>query len=526
MGTPFFRIGRNGAGGERGMNEARSPAAVYGSTLLRSALRSSLHLSPSALRALRTGPGPATPRLTQPLPVCAILSGIRLHKFFSCARDGSWRIIAAMAAKRYPERTPRPSQRPERAGFAPPPARDLPVWPEQVVGGKYVHTLDKLIQELRGTDAHGNRELFLDDVFTAYLLAFFNPSLRSLRTLEDFSQTRQAQRHLSIPKLCKSTLSDFNQLADPTRLQPIIDHLRREVLKPGRDRPTNALEGLHRQVLAVDGTFLHAAADIVWAIGRRGSKSGGRLDFTVDVNTWLPEVLAIGSPDDTEAKNAAATITPSAIHLYDRGVFSFELVAAHHGIADFVMRIRESGERCPKFTATEERAITESARKAGVVSDRVGYLTGSHNHKAPKVLLREVVIIPPEDPENPTRSRDPVRLLTTLLDLDAAVIGLLYRHRWQVELFFRWLKCYAHFDHMISHNREGVLLNFYVAVIAVMMMYLHSGSRPSKYLFSLMSLVASGASTMEEIMPILRERERRNQLERERVARKRAEKSR
>ncbi len=117
----------------------------------------------------------------------------------------------------------------------------LPIWPEQVVGAKHVHSLERLIDQLREQDPHGNRDLFLDDVFVAYLLAFFNPALRTLRTMEDFSQTRQAQKHLTIRKLCKSTLSDFNKLADPTRLQPILDHLRREVLKPGQAKAAEPL---------------------------------------------------------------------------------------------------------------------------------------------------------------------------------------------------------------------------------------------------------------------------------------------
>jgi hypothetical protein len=430
-----------------------------------------------------------------------------------------------MASKRHFRRKTRPSERPEQAGSSQAASRALPVWPDKVVGGKHIRTLERLIENLHEKDAHGNRDLFLDDVFSAYLLAFFNPSLRSLRTLEDFSQTRQAQQHLSILKLCKSTLSDFNKLADPTRLRPIMDHLRQEVLKSTSGGPTNSLADLHRQVIAVDGTFLKAAADVVWAIRKSGKKGGARLDLHVDVNTWLPEVLVVAAAGQSEAKNAVATVTPGAIHLYDRGIFSFELITAHHTIADFVMRIREPGPRCPKFVCTEEREITESARKAGVVSDRLGYLAGSDNRTAPKMLLREVVIIPPDDPKNPSRSKDQVRLLTTLFDLDAAVIGLLYRHRWQIELFFRWLKCYAHFDHLISHSRDGVLLSFYVAVVAVTMMYLHAGCRPSKYMFSMMGMVAAGSATLEEIMPILRERERRNQLERDRVARKRAEKS-
>ena len=50
---------------------------------------------------------------------------------------------------------------------------------------KYVRLLEKFLQQLRCEDEHGNRQLYLDDVFVAYLLAFFNPSIRSLRTIED-----------------------------------------------------------------------------------------------------------------------------------------------------------------------------------------------------------------------------------------------------------------------------------------------------------------------------------------------------
>lgn len=397
--------------------------------------------------------------------------------------------------------------------------RDLPVWPERVLGAKHVHALERLVEGLREHDPHGNRGLFLDDVFVAYLLAFFNPAVRTLRTIEDFSQTRQAQKHLTIRRLCKSTLSDFNKLADPARLQPILDHLRRAVLKPRPAATGGPLAALHRQVIAVDGTFLKAAADVAWAIRRRGGKTGARLDFHVDAQTWLPELIVIPEAGEGEATTALDTITPGAVHLYDRGIFSFDLIAAHAPrAADFVMRIREPGPRCPKLEAIEVRALTPEARDAGVTSDRLVRLAGSTHRKAPDVVLREVVIVPADDPGHP------VYLLATLLDVDAATIGLLYRDRWQVELFFRWLKCYARFDHLISHNREGVLLNFYVAVIGVTLMYLHMGHRPSKYLFLMMGMVASGAATLDEIMPILRERERQAKLQRDRVARKRAEK--
>jgi len=426
-----------------------------------------------------------------------------------------------MAKTKQPPGSTPPSARPQRQGHPELLARDLPTWPDRIIGATHLRSLQKLLGELRQNQPHGNRGLFLDDVFVASLLAFFNPTLRTLRTIEDFSQTRQAQKHLSIPKLCKSTVSDFNKLADPERLQPILDHLRREILKPGPrpSRLADPLLELHRKILAVDGTFLKAASTVAWAIRRRGAKTGARLDFPLDVETWLPELIVIPEHGEGEATTALQTITAGAIHIYDRGIFRFDLIEAHAPKgADFVMRVREPGVRVPKLIEIETRRLIEADRDAGIVSDRTVRLAGSQHAPAPATVLREVVIIP-TDP-----GRGPVHLLTTLMDVEAWIIALLYRNRWQVELFFRWIKSYARFDHLISHTREGVLLNFYVAVIGVTLMYLQTGYRPSNYLFSLMGMVANGSASLEEIMPILRERERRNQLERDRLASKRAEK--
>lgn len=115
------------------------------------------------------------------------------------------------------------------------PNTELPIWPEPVQGSKLVANLQKYVAGLRTEPRHGNQSLFLDDVFLAYLLAFFNPTLRTLRVIEDFSQTKQAQKHLSITRICRSTLSDFNQLVDPSRLQLILAALRAELAQRTAD---------------------------------------------------------------------------------------------------------------------------------------------------------------------------------------------------------------------------------------------------------------------------------------------------
>jgi IS4 transposase len=184
-----------------------------------------------------------------------------------------------------------------------------------------------------------------------------------------------------------------------------------------------------------------------------------------------------------------------------------------------VHRLREPGPRTPKFLAESIRELTAGDQSASVLSDSLGHLAGSEHRAAPDCLLREVVIQSPDEPGGT------IRLLTNLLDVEAWVIGLLYRYRWHVELFFRWLKCFANFAHLISESRQGVLLSFYVAVIGILLMYLHTGAKPSKYAFSLLSLAANGGTTLEEITLILAERERRIALDRASLARRKTKKT-
>lgn len=423
---------------------------------------------------------------------------------------------------------PKPSADPPDVG------PESAVWPETVVGGKYVRLLQKLLDQLREQDSHGNQRLFLDDVFVVHLLAFFNPSIRSLRTIEDFSKSAQARRHLSITRLCRSTLSDFHKLVDPQRLEPILHMLRREV---GRKRlnqrkPESDLETLLQRTVAVDGTFLPACAKVAWAVrsaNQRRDSCGykARLDFEVRAEDGLPEVVVVPHEGQSEADSAQSRIQPGQVRLYDRGYSGFGLINAHYResdeqpvpIAHFVIRYRSAGSNTPSLAEAREQPLSQADRDAGVVSDRVGVFCSSKQsrHQILDVPLREVIV------ERVHQGKtDQIRLITNLFGVSAEVIAQLYRHRWRIELFFRWLKCFGNFAHLLSYSASGVQMQFYVAVIAAMLMYLHTGFRPSKYLFAMLSLVAAGGCGFEEILPILHERERQSELARQSAARRRA----
>ena len=415
------------------------------------------------------------------------------------------------------------------------------VWPDKLVGAKYVRLLEKQLRGLQNEETHGNRKLFLDDVFVVYLLAFFNPTIRSLRTIEDLSQTQQARKHLSVDKICKSTLSDFNKLVDPERLIPIVEALRSQLNRqPGGPSLANRdLCEMLKQTVAVDGTFLHAVAEVAWSVANSNNHGAtrhrARLDAHLNVSTWLPETIVVPEPGESEADSAIRNILADRIYLYDRGYSSFALLRAHYlpseGSANeeeafdvkshFVVRYKKEGGNSPALSDAIDRPLTEKDRTAGVISDRIGYFASDTARRKgiSKIPLREV-IIPYEENGKPKT----LRLISNLLDISAETIALLYQSRWQVELFFRWFKSIGHFGHLISHSSEGVLTHLYVTIIGVLLMYLHTGYRPSKYMFALLSQVAAGAATLEEIIPILRERERRKELDRVSAARRRAQK--
>lgn len=419
------------------------------------------------------------------------------------------------------------------------PSEPPKVWPEKLIGTKYVRLLEQQLRQLRGATAHGNRRLFLDDVFVAYLLAFFNPTIRSLRTIEDLSQTVPAQKHLSVEKICKSTLSDFNRLVDPQRLAPILQALRGQLRRRQCRQPRveHDLQELLQRTIAVDGTFLHAVAEVAWAVANSNHHGArrhrARLDAHLDVSTWLPEVIVVPEPGQSEADSASESLQAGRIYLYDRGYLSFALLRAHYSAsvettagalvaqAHFVVRYKPAGGNSPELDEAVARPLTAEDRAAGVLSDRVGYFTSEHARQAgiANIQLREVLISSVDQGQQKT-----LRLLTNLLDVPAQTVGWLYRARWQVELFFRWFKSIGHFGHLISYSSEGVLTHLYVTIIAMLLMYLHTGHRPSKYMFALLSQVAAGAATLDEIMPILRERERRTELDRASAARRRAKK--
>lgn len=380
-------------------------------------------------------------------------------------------------------------------------------------GGLIGHHLDRL----RALPAHGNRTLHADQLFLGLLLAFFDPLARSLRTIEDKGDFAG---RLDLPRLARSTTADALAVFDPACLLPVIEDLRARVPDLTHDDPD--LWGITRKIIAADGTYLNTLADVAWAL--RHTKTDGRrqgqvrANFQLDTATWAPQVVTV-SGDDGEGEPAAFArdLLEGVLYVVDRNFVDFSflrrLLAKGN---DFVLRVRANA---PAARVLENRPLTAGDAEAGVVSDELVRLTG---RGAPEGVYRRVTLRTTDRRGKP----ETIVLLTNLTaaDVPARVVGAVYRRRWQVELFFKWLKTWARMDHLLSTSRTGITFQLYVAVIGVLMMYAQSGRRVSIYALAALSRLARGECTPDEAMAVIARRERERELNNARQARRRARK--
>jgi hypothetical protein len=396
-----------------------------------------------------------------------------------------------------------------------------------VIQSHQVHSLD-VVRELLpwreqlacgfGT-CHGNADLQLIDVLIVMLAGFFNPLVRSQRLVEALSSQQWMQERTKVQRIARSTLSDALTRFDPEQLRPLIEQLAARV--PALGRRDADLAGITRRIIAADGSQFQTAGDVAWAMmsrSRGGSKQNQiRWNLQLQVDSFTPVDGDISGGDDgSEPAAFIRRLHPDAIYVADRNFFSYAFInAVFETGSNLVLRLRKDA----RLDVIDSLPLCVQDVEAGVLSDDTFHFRGarsagnadhrSFTDKPPARLLRRVIV---QDEKNQKQ----VILITDLMDVPAHVIAALYRQRWQIELFFKWLKTYAHFDHLLSHHPKGVSFQFYVAVIATLLLHLATGRRVSKYTLFWLGSVAAGQCTFEQMQQGLARIEREKELERAR----------
>lgn len=83
--------------------------------------------------------------------------------------------------------------------------------------------------------------------------------------------------------------------------------------------------------------------------------------------------------------------------------------------------------------------------------------------------------------------------------MSAADLALLYKQRWGIEYFFRWVKCVMGCGHWMAESRNGATVQIYLALIASLLLQMQLGKRPSKRIWELMRWHSMGMADSEDV---------------------------
>jgi DDE family transposase len=370
---------------------------------------------------------------------------------------------------------------------------------KNVQGLKYFHQLQPLLARLHdiGTesDRSGNRQLFFDDYAALILLFFFNPSLDSLRALQQASCLDKVQKKLGCRRTSLGSLSAAARDFDAEPLQAIVGELAQQVLPLTTGKDTELLRGL----TAVDGSLLPALPKMAWALWVDEEHRAAKLHLHFDVFKGVPCYATVTEGNANEKQELRAALQAGRLYVIDRGYAEYQLFQdIIDARSSFIGRIRDNAV----YKVIEERPLSEDARRAGVVRDSVVHLGCEASGAVFKQPLRVVEVA---TGKTDSQGRPEMLLLASnCMDLDAAWIALGYKYRWTVELFFRWFKCILGCQHLLSTCQNGVAIQVYMALIASVLIVQWTGRKPNKRTFEMLCLYFQGWASERELIDHLR----------------------
>jgi hypothetical protein len=352
--------------------------------------------------------------------------------------------------------------------------------------------LDRLHNDACARDRAGNRRLFYDQYACLLLLFYFNPIIKSLRSIQQASGLNKVQRLFGCGRVSRGSLSEASRVFDPELLHALIGPLAAQALPLVHGQEAEALRGL----TAVDGSLLPALPKMAWALWLDPQNRAAKMHVHFDVLKGVPTEVTVTPGQASERDQLRASLVAGGFYVIDRGYRGWDFFQDLTDAAVwFVGRVQDN----TVIHASEERLLTATARAAGVVRDVVIERTGNVRHrKHLKHRLRMVVIDTGKRLHN--GEPDLLFLCTNRLDLAAELVALAYRYRWAIELFFRWLKCILGRRHLLANSPDGVTIQVYLAIIASLLISLWVGRKPTIRTLEMLQYYFTGWATEDELM--------------------------
>jgi hypothetical protein len=387
--------------------------------------------------------------------------------------------------------------------------------------------------EIPATWSHGNRTFTIQDYLGFMLLGLYVPTCDSLRGLCKASELEQFKLRYGCFAMDLASVSKAQAHVPEEMLLPIIAQLSGEFQAQARQMADHGASmetqtagcdaaQLGRYALrVVDSSVFAALPRMTWALfGAGKARKDGRKSASVrchvsfDPIAMCPLACAVTSatvdekrkwPEIRRGGSGRQKAQGPSVEVGDRNFGSNYATLSEltdEGV-NFVVRMKEAAH----MEVLEELALSEEDKAAGIRRHawvRLGSGRKNRGHHRVRIIWLE--------------RPDKVILLATNLaceDAGALVIAEMYRQRWQIELFFWWLKKIVKVGHWFARSEKGVRIQLYLVMILALLLQLQTGRRPTKRMIELLHFYAQGLVSDEELVEGLKARAREADLARE-----------
>ena len=274
----------------------------------------------------------------------------------------------------------------------------------------------------------------------------------SLRDIETCLRVMQSKLyHMGFRgQIARSTLADANEVRDWRIYADFAQVLIAEA-RPLYQNESFGVE-LENTAYALDSTTIDLCLSLFpWAHFRK-TKSAVKLHTLLDLRGNIPEFIYISTGKMHDVKVLDILITqPGAFYIMDRGYVDFTRLNAMHMAQSFFVT------RAKRRMVYKRRYSNPVEKDSGVRCDQTIVLSGVSSAKAYPNPLRRISYVDPD-----TEKR--LVFLTNNFTLPALDIARLYKARWNVELFFKWIKQHLRIKAFYGTSENAVKTQVWIAV--------------------------------------------------------------
>ena len=298
--------------------------------------------------------------------------------------------------------------------------------------------------------------------------------------------------HLGVGRVARSSLARVNAEQPHELYEALFGRL----LSRCRGKAPRHGFRFKNRLLSLDSTTIDLCLSMFpWASFRR-TKGAVKLHVRLDHDGFLPEFMKVTNGRESDIKAARALKLPKgSIVAADRACLDFAWI--NHLILQGVFLVTRM-KKGVRHKVLERRPVKPALRRRGVTCDQTIAFTSAHGRRRCPHPLRRIGF---RDPDTGRRCV----FLTTNFKLSAATIADIYKSRWQVELFFKWIKQRLKVKSFVGTSRNAVLTQLWIAMcVHLLLSFLKFANRIAWSLHEILRVLQLNLFDRRPIMDLLK----------------------